>query len=108
MPTPKSEVDATLGRSNGVKATLSGPAALVRPSLSHLAGYVGPGVIIASVTIGSGEPVYASRSGAVFGYGLRWCFLYAGLFEALQVYTAALRRFFETLSDGGQLGLLDR
>ena len=65
------------------------PAALVRPSLSHLAGYVGPGVIIASVTIGSGELVYASRSGAIFGYGLLWCFLYAGLFKAVQVYTAA-------------------
>jgi len=65
------------------------PAALVRPSLSHLSGYLGPGVIIASVTIGSGELVYASRSGAIFGYALLWCFLYAGLFKAVQVYTAA-------------------
>ena len=65
------------------------PAALVNPSVSHLAGYLGPGVIIASVTIGSGELVYASRSGAIFGYGLLWCFLYAGLFKAVQVYTAA-------------------
>lgn len=65
------------------------PAALVRPSLAHIAAYIGPGVIIASVTIGSGELVYASRSGAIFGYGLLWCFLYAGLFKALQVYTAA-------------------
>ena len=65
------------------------PAALVRPSLSHLTRYAGPGLIIASVTIGSGELVYASRSGAIFGYGLLWCFLYAGLFKAVQVYTAA-------------------
>ncbi len=65
------------------------PPALVKPSVSHLAGYLGPGVIIASVTIGSGELVYASRSGAIFGYGLLWCFLYAGLFKAIQVYTAA-------------------
>lgn len=65
------------------------PDALVRPRLSHLAGYVGPGVIIASVTIGSGELVYASRGGAVFGYTLLWCFLYAGVFKAIQVYTAA-------------------
>ena len=64
------------------------PAALARPSLSHLAGYIGPGAIIASVTIGSGELVYASRSGAIFGYTLLWCFLYAGLFKAIQVYTA--------------------
>jgi len=65
------------------------PAALVKPGLVYLGRYLGPGVIIASVTIGSGELVYASRSGAIFGYGLLWCFLYAGLFKAIQVYTAA-------------------
>ena len=65
------------------------PEALARPGVKHLAGYLGPGVIIASVTIGSGELVYASRSGAIFGYSLLWCFLYAGLFKAIQVYTAA-------------------
>ena len=65
------------------------PEALVRPRVSHLASYVGPGVIIASVTIGSGELVYASRCGAIFGYTLLWCFLYAGVFKAIQVYTAA-------------------
>jgi Mn2+/Fe2+ NRAMP family transporter len=49
----------------------------------------GAGVIIASVTIGSGEVVWASRSGAMFGYGMRWCFLYECVFKAIQVYTAA-------------------
>ncbi len=65
------------------------PEALVKPGLKHAMTYLGPGVIIASVTIGSGELVYAARSGAIFGYGLLWCFLYAGLFKAVQVYTAA-------------------
>ncbi len=65
------------------------PAALARPRVRHLLGYLGPGVIIASVTIGSGELVWASRSGAIFGYSMLWCFLYAGLFKAIQVYTAA-------------------
>lgn len=51
--------------------------------------FVGPGLIIASVTIGSGELVWASRSGAIFGYQLLWCFLVAGLFKAVQVYVAA-------------------
>lgn len=51
--------------------------------------FVGPGVIIASVTIGSGELVWASRSGAIFGHQLLWCFLFAGVFKAIQVYTAA-------------------
>jgi hypothetical protein len=65
------------------------PDSLVKPRLSNLASWLGPGVIIASVTIGSGELVFASRSGAIFGYGMLWCFLYAGLFKGIQVYTAA-------------------
>jgi hypothetical protein len=65
------------------------PAQLTKLSVKHALAYLGPGVIIASVTIGSGELVFASRSGAIFGYSMLWCFLYAGLFKAIQVYTAA-------------------
>ena len=49
----------------------------------------GPGAIIASVTIGSGETVFASRGGALFGYALLWCFIGGGLMKFVQVYTAA-------------------
>ena len=49
----------------------------------------GPGAIIASVTIGSGETVFASRGGAVFGYAMLWCFVGGGLMKFVQVYTAA-------------------
>lgn len=51
--------------------------------------YFGPGAIIASVTIGSGETVFASRGGALFGYALLWCFLGGGAMKFVQVYTAA-------------------
>jgi hypothetical protein len=64
------------------------PDALRTLRLRHLLTYIGPGIIIASVTIGSGELVLASRSGAIFGYTLLWCFLYAGVFKGIQVYTA--------------------
>ncbi|MDE2928684.1 MAG: Nramp family divalent metal transporter [Acidobacteriota bacterium] len=67
----------------------SPPSLLQRPTLSSLWVFVGPGVIIASVTIASGELVFASRSGAIFGYGMLWCFLYAGIFKGIQVYTAS-------------------
>jgi Mn2+/Fe2+ NRAMP family transporter len=63
-------------------------AALAKPGWRSLFSYLGPGAIIASVTIGSGELVWASRSGAIFGYTMLWCFLYAGVFKAIQVYTA--------------------
>ncbi len=49
----------------------------------------GPGAIIASVTIGSGETVFASRGGAIFGYSLFWCFLVGTLLKGLQVYSGA-------------------
>ncbi len=50
--------------------------------------FLGPGAIIASVTIGSGELVWASRSGAIFGTTLMWVFLLAGVFKGLQVYAS--------------------
>ena len=65
------------------------PEELKSPRLQQILRYLGPGLIIASVTIGSGELVWASRSGAIFGYSLLWCFFYAGIFKAIQVYTGA-------------------
>ena len=51
--------------------------------------YFGAGAIIASVTIGSGETVFASRGGAIFGYSLLWCFLGGTIMKGIQVYTSA-------------------
>ena len=65
------------------------PQRLRSLGLRSVLAFVGPGLIIASVTIGSGELVWASRSGAVFGYQMLWCFLLAGVFKAIQVYVAA-------------------
>jgi len=64
-----------------VKMQGRGPGRLLR--------MMGPGLIIASVTIGSGELVIASRGGAMFSYAMLWCFFYGGLFKAIQVYTAS-------------------
>ena len=43
------------------------PEALLRPRPRHVATWLGPGIIIASVTIGSGELIFSSRGGALFG-----------------------------------------
>ena len=51
--------------------------------------FFGPGAIIASVTIGSGETVWASRSGAIFGYAMFWAFSVFCLTKGVQVYSAA-------------------
>lgn len=51
--------------------------------------YFGAGAIIASVTIGSGETLFASRGGAVFGYALLWCFIGGSIMKGIQVYSSA-------------------
>ena len=62
---------------------------LNRGGVVALLKYFGPGAIIASVTIGSGETVFASRGGALFGYALLWCFVGGGIMKFVQVYSAA-------------------
>src|ERR687897_645516 len=43
-----------------------------RMNLGAALTFFGPGAIIASLTIGSGETVFATRVGAVFGYAVLW------------------------------------
>ena len=64
------------------------PAALKSKNPLHHLKFYGPGAIIASVTIGSGETVFASRGGAIFGYALIWCFLLGAVLKAIQVYAS--------------------
>ena len=49
----------------------------------------GPGAIIASVTVGTGETIFAPRVGALFGYAMLWVVLAAVVFKAVQVYAGA-------------------
>ncbi len=48
----------------------------------------GPGAIIASVSIASGETLFSSRAGALFGYSLLWFILFCAGCKLVQVYTA--------------------
>ena len=41
-----------------------------RLSVGTALAFFGPGAIVASLTIGSGETVFATRVGAVFGYAM--------------------------------------
>lgn len=51
--------------------------------------YFGAGAIMASVTIGSGETLSASRGGAVFGYVMMWALVASAIMKGVQVYTGA-------------------
>lgn len=65
------------------------PAEFKGGSLLSMLKWFGPGVIMASVSIGSGETLFASRGGAIFEYTIIWC-LIAGLFlKGVQIYTSA-------------------
>jgi Mn2+/Fe2+ NRAMP family transporter len=48
----------------------------------------GPGAIIASVSIASGETLFSSRAGALFGYSLLWFIFFCAGCKLVQVYTA--------------------
>jgi hypothetical protein len=58
-----------------------------RNPLQYLKFY-GPGAILASVTIGSGETLFASRGGAIFGYALVWCLVLVSVLKAIQAYSS--------------------
>jgi Mn2+/Fe2+ NRAMP family transporter len=58
-------------------------------SWTRLLRVFGPGAIIASVTVGTGETIFAPRVGAVFGYAMLWVILVTVIFKAIQVYSGA-------------------
>jgi len=58
-------------------------------SWTRLLRVFGPGAIIASVTVGTGETIFAPRVGALFGYAMLWVILAAVVFKAVQVYSGA-------------------
>ena len=75
MPHPESEApdssDPPPGEAVPEETRITDPPAALR-SRNPLAWFrfFGPGAIVASVTVGSGEIVFPSRGGALFGYQL--------------------------------------
>ncbi|MDT0377413.1 Nramp family divalent metal transporter [Streptomyces sp. DSM 42041] len=58
-----------------------------RLTLVGAVGVLGPGAIIASANIGSGEMIFASRGGSIFGYTLIWAFVVAAVTKAALAYS---------------------
>ena len=73
-----------------IKAIKSPPLSseLKSRNLVNTLKFFGPGAIMASLTIGSGETFFASRGGAVFSYAIIWAFVLGCLFKWVQCYTA--------------------
>jgi len=65
------------------------PPAKLRRRLTITAAFsvLGPGAIVASANIGSGEMIFASRGGAIFGYTLIWAFVVSAVAKAALAYS---------------------
>jgi Mn2+/Fe2+ NRAMP family transporter len=50
---------------------------------------LGPGAIIASLTIGTGELIFSARSGVLFGYSVLWVFVLILLLKWGMVFSLA-------------------
>jgi Mn2+/Fe2+ NRAMP family transporter len=61
--------------------------ALKSRNIWRMLKFFGPGAIMASLTIGGGETLFASRGGAIFGYTLIWAFMLSAIMKGVQVYT---------------------
>lgn len=57
-----------------------------RINVGALLKVFGPGAIIASVTIGSGETIFSARGGAIFSYAIIWTLVVAALAKGAMVY----------------------
>ncbi len=62
------------------------PPALIANNPLKWLRYFGPGAIIASATIGSGETLFATRGGSLFGYNILWIFVYVSLLKWVLCY----------------------
>jgi Mn2+/Fe2+ NRAMP family transporter len=65
------------------------PRALVSGNPLQWLRVFGPGAIIASLTIGTGELIFSSRGGAIFGYPILFPFLLICLLKWTLAYSAA-------------------
>lgn len=48
--------------------------------------FMGPGFILASATVGSGEVFFAPRGAAIFGYGILWCLIFGAIAKGFMSY----------------------
>ena len=64
------------------------PRALTSGNPLRWLRFFGPGAIIASLNLGSGETLFSSRGGAIFGYRILWVFLIVALLKWVLTYSS--------------------
>lgn len=58
-----------------------------RLTIFSAAAFLGPGAIIASANIGSGEMIFSARGGSIFAYSLIWVFIIAAISKSAFAYS---------------------
>lgn len=67
---------------------LEPPRALISRNPVGWLRYFGPGAIVASVTVGSGEVIFPSRGGSLFSYNVLWVILFFATLKWVMAYTS--------------------
>ena len=62
------------------------PKALTQRSLFGWLSLFGPGAVVASVTIGTGELIFSTRGGVLFGYNILFLFVFISLLKWVLVF----------------------
>ena len=65
------------------------PESLLSPNPARWIAIFGPGAIMASLTIGTGELIFSSRGGAIFGYRILFLFVVISVLKWVLVYSTA-------------------
>ena len=68
------------------KELVTPPLALISNNPIKWFRFFGPGAIVASLTIASGELIFSSRGGSIFGYRILWVFLVITLMKWVLAY----------------------
>ncbi len=64
------------------------PNALLSHNPIRWLRFFGPGAVVASCTIGTGEVLFSSRGGSIFGYSVLWVLLLASLLKWVLCYSS--------------------
>ena len=64
------------------------PRSLLSRNPAQWLRFFGPGAIVASLNVASGEVLFPSRSGAIFGYDLLWIFLLFSVLKWAMAYSS--------------------
>jgi len=73
---------------NSERELITPPESLLANNPLQWFRFIGPGAVVASCTIGSGEVIFSTRGGAIFGYNILWIFLLASLVKWVFCYSS--------------------